>query len=118
MPEAGRWYFIELSWNDDNGLKVYQDLKMVGHVEFFDFADGDEGNSNLMIGRANTEMKTKQYVKAALDEVRTAFYIIAQHGEYCYWFAELFSVVVSFGWYTHMTNMHQEFMKTLLYCKY
>ena len=54
---VGRWYFVEVSWHPDEGLRVWVDLNLVASTQ--DSSDqlflGTARGQNLYIGRANTD---------------------------------------------------------------
>ena len=68
-PKPGDWHFLELTWNDGHGLKVYQDLRLVAQQPMADQVSSEEGTSKLFLGRANADMGDKKYLDALVDEV-------------------------------------------------
>ena len=69
-PLVGKWYFIEVSWHHDNGVKVWVDLELVASQQnSMDqvYTRSPRGH-NLYIGRSNTDI-VYGYLMLTLDEV-------------------------------------------------
>ena len=68
--QTGKWYFVELSWSPDDGLRMFVDLDEVAHTETPTTRRPTEGDSGqLMIGRANSDMRRRRYGAAIFDEM-------------------------------------------------
>lgn len=68
-PEVRRWYFVEFTWDDDKGLRLYLDLQEVASDPDYQIRSPDSSVGNLFIGRANTVMGREKYAKGMVDQV-------------------------------------------------
>ena len=70
---AGKWHFVEVTWEREKGLAIYLDLRMVtrqiGHVIAQPSQNADE---NFYIGRAN-DAPRQEFPFAIIDEVEMLF---------------------------------------------
>ena len=67
--ERNKWYFIEVSWNPEDGARMYVNLNQVAHTLNYQMAHPGGGTSKFYIGRANTLMVDEAYAQAYIDEV-------------------------------------------------
>ena len=67
--ETGKWYFVELTWSPDEGLRMFVDLEEVarGETSTSRRPSGDD-SGRLMLGRANTNQQRRRYGAAIFDE--------------------------------------------------
>lgn len=72
-PQTGRWYYLEVSWHPEEGLRMFVDLDEVAHSSDSSLRDPEEGNTNVYIGRANTDMRREKYAAAAIDELEMCY---------------------------------------------
>lgn len=68
-PEFGKWYFLELTWNRDDGLEMLVNLETVARAARSQSKDtgSSSQSNNLFIGRGNSE--DEQYTAAVIDEL-------------------------------------------------
>ena len=71
--QLGRWYFVELTWDPDSGIRLFVDQQEVARSSEKTASEAREGSSQLYIGRANTEMARERYANAVFDEVQFSY---------------------------------------------
>ena len=71
--EIDTWYFLEISWETERGLKMFVDMKEVASESRYTPGEPKDGTSDLYIGRANTEMRNEKYLAASVDEVQMCY---------------------------------------------
>ena len=68
--EKNVWYFVEVTWKRDSGLKLYinQELRSAQPESTYEQRRASDSN-NFYIGRANSAMLAERYAAAVIDEV-------------------------------------------------
>jgi len=69
VPEAGRWYFIELAWNPSDGLGLYADLKQVARASSSRRSQPRSGNNHLNIGKSGLNQEGERYASMVMDDL-------------------------------------------------
>ena len=78
--EVNEWYFLELAWDPNGGLKMYVDMKPVssdsrGFMHEVDRPTGDDDENDeepanyFYLGRFGGDMSDKTYGSATIDEL-------------------------------------------------
>jgi hypothetical protein len=76
-PEINEWYFVELTWDPNGGLKMFVDLKQVSSDsrgfmrdagQSGAAADGESLNY-FYLGRCDGDMSDKAYGSATIDDL-------------------------------------------------
>jgi uncharacterized protein YneR len=77
-PEANEWYFVELTWDQEGGLKMFVDLRQVSSDSRGFMRDADQesdqeedGQSeyHIYLGKFGGDMSDKAYGSATIDDL-------------------------------------------------
>ena len=64
------WYFVEVTWNDESGLKLYINQELSSAQSQSTYEQGRSSPSNnFYIGRANSGMSSERYAAAVFDDI-------------------------------------------------
>ena len=64
------WYFVEITWNDETGLKLYINQELSSAQSQSTYEQGRSSPSNnFYIGRANSGMSSERYAAAVFDDI-------------------------------------------------
>ncbi|CAH1790210.1 unnamed protein product [Owenia fusiformis] len=71
--ESNKWYYLEVSWENNFGLSIRVDFEEVASSGDFNIVDISSSDSNMYIGRANGAMRRERYAIMIMDNLRMCY---------------------------------------------